>query len=211
MRRLPRQSTCARPARPTSWSWTPIASAGTTSLTTRPTSTRRSSLAGSSVPTFYFRFSNLKDSGGSDGTFSGAFCFSRSPTACGYADPIPATIDGFQAPVDSPSVATNFAKAGETIPLKFYAATADGPIADLARVKLEVIGVACSAIPTEADPVDKYSTGDADTLENLGGGQYQYNWKTRRNAAGTCKLVTLSLPKPYNTAIHPVATFQFTR
>jgi hypothetical protein len=170
-----------------------------------------SSLAGSSVATFYFRFSDLQDTGGSNGTFSGAFCFSRSPTGCGSADPIPATLGGFQAPVVPPSVATNVAKAGQTIPLKFHAATAEGPITDLVRARLEITGVACAAIPIEADPVDEYSTGDEGTLENLGAGNYQYNWKTRRGATGTCKLVTLSLPKPYTTPTHPIATFQFTR
>jgi hypothetical protein len=170
-----------------------------------------SSLAGTSVATFYFRYSNLHDSGGSNGTFSGDFCFSRSPTGCVSTQNKPATIDGFQAPVESPSVATNFAKAGKTIPLKFHAVTGDGPITDLTTARLAITGVACAAIPTEANPIDAYSSEAAGTLKNLGGGDYQYNWKVRPNAAGTCKLVTLSLPKPYTTRIHPVATFQFTR
>jgi hypothetical protein len=33
----------------------------------------------------YWRFSDLQDTGGEDGTFSGAFCFSTSRTACGIS------------------------------------------------------------------------------------------------------------------------------
>ena len=46
-------------------------------------------------------------------------------------------------------------------------------------------------------------------LANLGGGYYQYNWKTRKADAGTCKTVTLSLPQTYTTPTNPTATFKF--
>ena len=172
-----------------------------------------SSLAGSAVQPFYFRFSELQDTGGSAGTFSGAFCFSRSATGCAASAPETeaATLSGFYPPVDSPSVATNNAKAGQTIPLKFYAQTASGPITDLATADLAITGVACSDISTAADPVEEYSAGAGVALENLGGGYYQYNWETSRADAGTCKTVTLSLPDPYTTPTHPIATFKFSR
>ena len=166
-------------------------------------------LAGNSVPTFYFRFYDLHDTGGTSGTFSGAFCFSRSPTGCTAAEP--ATLGGFYPPVDPPSVATNYAKAGQTIPLRFYAATASGPITDLASASLAITSVTCAHVSATADSIDEYSTDTAVALENLGGGHYQYNWTTGKVDSGTCKSVALSLPATYTTPTHPTATFQFSR
>ena len=172
-----------------------------------------SMLAGNAVPTFYFRYWDLQDTGGFGGTFSGAFCFSRSPTGCAASAPEadPATLDGFYPPVDAPSVATNEARAGQVIPLKFYAQTASGPIMDLTTARLAIAGVACADISTAVDSIDEYSTGASVALENLGGGYYQYNWQTSRNYRGSCKTVTLFLPETYSTPTHPIATFRFSR
>jgi hypothetical protein len=166
-------------------------------------------LAGSSVPAFYFRFYDLHDSGGTNGTFSGAFCFSRSATGCTAAEP--AMLSGFFPPVDPPSIAINYAKAGQTIPLRFYAATANGPITDLASASLAITGVTCADVSTAADSIDEYLTDTAVALENLGGGHYQYNWTTGKADSGTCKSIALSLPATYTTPTHPTATFQFSR
>ncbi|HET7204851.1 MAG TPA: PxKF domain-containing protein [Steroidobacteraceae bacterium] len=172
-----------------------------------------SALAGSAVPTFYFRYSDLQDTGGSGGTFSGAFCFSRSENGCAASVPEadPATVEGFYPPVDAPSVATNEARAGQVIPLKFYAQTADGPIMDLTTAHLAIAGVACADISTAVDSIDEYATGAGVALENLGGGYYQYNWQTDRNYLGSCKTVALFLPDTYATPTNPVATFRFSR
>ena len=166
-------------------------------------------LAGTSVPTFYFRFYDLADTGGASGTFSGAFCFSRNPTGCTAAEP--ATLSGFYPPVDSPSVATNYARAGQTIPLRFYAATPNGPITNLASASVAITGVACAEVSAAEDSIDEYSTGTAVALENLGGGYYQYNWMTSKADYGTCKSIALFLPSTYTTPTHPTATFQFSR
>lgn len=170
-----------------------------------------SSLAGSAVPTFYFRFSDLQDTGGAEGTFSGAFCFSRSSTGCTSAVPEPATLSGFYPPVAPPSVATNLAKAGKTIPLTFYAETAGGPITDLTTANLTVTGVTCESISTAVSAVEEYVVGQAVSLQNLGGGYYQYNWKTSRADQNSCKTVTLALPDTYTTPTNPVANFKFSR
>jgi hypothetical protein len=169
------------------------------------------SLAGSAVPTFYFLFSDLQDTGGSGGTFSGSFCFSKSSTGCAASvpQPEPATINGFYPPVDPPSVATNNAKAGQTVPLKFYAETASGPITDLTAAVLTITGVACTDISTAADSVEEYSSDAGVALANLGGGYYQYNWKTSKADAGKCKAVALSLPPAYSSPTKPTATFKF--
>ena len=170
-----------------------------------------SSLAGSTVPTFYFAFSDLQDTGGAGGTFSGSFCFSRSPTGCALSEPEPetASLAGFYPPVEPPSVATNNAKAGQMIPFKFYAETASGPITDLVAAILTITGVACTDVSTAADPVEEYSADVRPALMNMGGGYYQYNWKTSKADAGTCKTVTLSLPHTYTTPTNPTATFKF--
>jgi hypothetical protein len=166
-------------------------------------------LAGTPVPTFYFRFYELRDTGGTSGTFSGAFCFSRDPADCIAVES--AMLSGFYPPVDSPSVATNYAKAGQTIPLRFYAATANGPITDLGSASLAITGVTCADLSTAEDSLAEYSTNTAVALENLGGGYYQYNWTTSKADSGTCKSVALFLPATYTTPTHPTATFQFSR
>jgi len=170
-------------------------------------------LAGSTVPTFYFAFSDMHDTGGADGTFSGSFCFSRNPTTCAVPAPEPeaAALNGFYPPLAPPSVATNLAKAGKTIALTFYAETASGPIVDLATVDLTVTGVTCESISTAANAVEEYVPGQVVSLENLGGGFYQYNWKTSRADQNSCKTVTLALPAAYSTPTNPVANFRFSR
>lgn len=172
-----------------------------------------SALAGSAVPTFHFLFSDLQDTGGADGTFSGSFCFSRSPTGCASVapEPEPATLSGFYPPLAPPSVSTNLAKAGKTIPLMFYAETAGGPITDLTTVDLTVTGVTCESISTAVSAVEEYVTGKAVQLQDLGGGYYQYNWKTTRADLNSCKTVTLALPDTYTTPTNPVANFRFER
>ena len=179
------------------------------SQTPGPISGMTTSLAGSSVPTFYFRFYDLHDTGGTNGTFSGAFCFSRNPSGCTVAEP--ATLMGFYPPVEAPAIATNYAKAGQTVPLRFYAGTASGPLTNLASASLAITAVACAQTPAATDSIDEYATGTTVALENLGGGYYQYNWTTAKTDAGTCKSVALSLPAPYETPTHPMATFQFSR
>ena len=52
----------------------------------------------------------------------------------------------FHAPVEPPAVATNNAKAGQMVPLKFYAETASGPITDLVAAILSITGVACTDV-----------------------------------------------------------------
>jgi hypothetical protein len=113
--------------------------------------------------------------------------------------------------VAPPSVATNLAKAGKTIPLTFYVETASGPVTDLATARLTITGVTCESISTAVSAVEEYVAGQAVTLQNLGGGYYQYNWKTSRADQNSCKTVTLALPETYTTPTNPVADFKFSR
>lgn len=129
----------------------------------------------------------------------GAFRINGGSTA------IAATLSGFYPPVDSPAVATNLAKAGQTIPLKFYAQTASGPITDLTTVDLSIISTDCEQLDEGMDAIESYSSSTSVPLQNLGGGYYQYNWKTLKGSTG-CRLVTLTLPETYD-ADALVATF----
>jgi hypothetical protein len=113
--------------------------------------------------------------------------------------------------VASPSVATNLAKAGRTIPLTFYAETASGPITDLTTANLTVTGVTCESISTAVSAIEEYVAGQGRQLQNLGGGYYQYNWTTSRADHNSCKTVTLALPDTYTTPTNPVADFKFSR
>jgi hypothetical protein len=131
----------------------------------------------------------------------GAFRINVGSTA------IAATLSGFYPPVDSPAIGTNLAKAGQTIPLRFYAQTAQGPITDLTTVDLSIVSTDCEQLDEGLDAIESYSTETSVPLENLGGGSYQYNWKTQKGATG-CRVITLTLPETY-TADHLVATFKF--
>jgi len=44
------------------------------------------------ITTVYFRYFDWSDTGGADGTFSGAFCFSTSATGCAASVPEPGTL-----------------------------------------------------------------------------------------------------------------------
>jgi len=47
---------------------------------------------GATINTVYFRYFDWSDTGGADGTFSGAFCFSTSATGCAASVPEPGTL-----------------------------------------------------------------------------------------------------------------------
>lgn len=100
-------------------------------------------------------------------------------------------ISGFRAPVDAaPTV--NSANAGQTIPLKFTVTTAAGePVTTLTSVTVTVTSLSCSAGVT-ADAIEEYAAGSSG-LQNLGGGQYQFNWKTPKSYASSCKTLKLDL------------------
>lgn len=104
-------------------------------------------------------------------------------------------MSGFFPPVDEPDAAVNIAKAGRTIPLKFFAETEAGPITDLTSVRLDVDTYVCSG-SASVDAIEAYSTLTDVPLQNIGAGYYQYNWRTPKEP-GKCSDVTLSLPVDY--------------
>ncbi len=96
---------------------------------------------------------------------------------------------GFYAPVDRPTT-MNVSKAGQAIPLKWTLRNALGvPVADLATVTIKAVGITCPLGGT-ADQVEEYASGSSG-LQNLGGGNYQFNWKSPTTYAGSCKSIEL--------------------
>jgi hypothetical protein len=96
---------------------------------------------------------------------------------------------GFYAPVDRPTT-MNVSKAGQAIPLKWTLRNALGaPVTDLATVTIKAVGIPCPLGGT-ADQVEEYASGSSG-LQNLGGGNYQFNWKTPTTYAGSCKSIEL--------------------
>jgi hypothetical protein len=97
--------------------------------------------------------------------------------------------NGFSAPVDSNAV--NVAKAGQAIPLKFSVLDDDRPVTDLAAVTLHADSLTCDLGETE-DQIEEYASG-LSGLQNLGDGNYQFNWKSPTSYAKSCKTLTLDL------------------
>jgi hypothetical protein len=99
--------------------------------------------------------------------------------------------EGFFSPVDNPP-ALNVAKAGSAIPLKFRVIDASGaPVTDLAGVTVTATSLSC-ALGETIDQIEEYASGSSG-LQNLGDGYYQFNWKTPKTYAKSCKTLTLTL------------------
>lgn len=115
------------------------------------------------------------------------------------------TISPFGAPVD-PAPVVNTAKAGQTVPFKFRVTDATGaPISNLTSAATSVVAYACGGTQL-TDSVETYATGNSG-LQNLGGGAYQYNFKTDKSWAGSCR--TLGITVQYASA--QTARFEFVK
>ena len=104
---------------------------------------------------------------------------------------LPYRFGGFAMPVDQNSV--NGARAGQTVPLRFSLAGAisGAPIADLAAVTVRTSSLTCDVGDT-ANLLDEAAAG-ASGLQNLGDGNYQFNWATAKSYASSCKTLHLDL------------------
>jgi hypothetical protein len=113
--------------------------------------------------------------------------------------------DGLFAPVDKPNT-LNVSRAGQTIPLKWKLTDGDGnPVTTLTSVRLVVNPSPCMA-GSPTDDLEEYTAGSSG-LQNLGGGYYQFNWKTPVDYAGSCMSLSLNLGE--GTERGPVALFRF--
>jgi hypothetical protein len=112
--------------------------------------------------------------------------------------------DGFFDPVDMNMI--NVAKAGQAVPLKFDIYDANGPVSDLGSVSVTTQAINCSSLSESSDAIEEYAAGGSG-LQNLGLGNYQFNWKTPKTYAGTCERVHLDT----GDGISHTADFQFTK
>lgn len=112
---------------------------------------------------------------------------------------------GFFQPVDNlPTL--NSANSGQAIPLKWRITDANGnPITNLSNVSVAVVGFACPLGAT-TDQVQEYATGNSGLL-NQGNGYYQFNWKTPKTYANSCKTLKLDLGEGVGS--ERTAQFQF--
>jgi hypothetical protein len=114
---------------------------------------------------------------------------------------------GFFPPVDNlPTL--NSANSGQAIPLKWRITDANGnPVTDLAIVNVTAVSLLCS-LGTTIDQVQEHAAGNSG-LQNQGNGYYQFNWKTPKSYAKSCKTLTLDLGE--GAGKERTALFQFTK
>jgi large repetitive protein len=114
------------------------------------------------------------------------------------------TFIGFSSPVDNPNY-LNVMKAGQAVPLKWLLKDASGnPVTNLQSVTVTVKDMNCSLGAT-ADQVEEFAAGSS-SLQNLGGGYYQFNWKSPTGYAKSCKTLTVN-----GVGVQQSALFNFTK
>ena len=119
----------------------------------------------------------------------------------------PSVLTGFGTPVAA-EPQLNRARAGQVIPLRFSVADAAGmPVTNLTSVQVTVVDIGCSAGSTSAQPIESAAGGSG--LQNLGGGNYQFNWATPKAYASSCKELRLTLSAADGAAPPLVALFEF--
>jgi hypothetical protein len=117
---------------------------------------------------------------------------------------------GFFAPVDNSNppdeIVLNQVKAGRAVPLKWKLADAQGsPVTTLASATVTVEGLECGLADTSDDLEQTFAGGSG--LQNLGGGNYQLNWKTSAALARSCKIMHLD----FGDGIRHDAYFKFVK
>lgn len=103
----------------------------------------------------------------------------------------PYTFEGFFQPVDNGS--TNVVKAGQTVPVKWRVLDAGVPVSDPASfVSLSSVKVNCGTLDGAVDRIEEITT-NASGLTYHNDGNWQFNWKTPKAYAGTCRVMTVEL------------------
>ena len=113
-------------------------------------------------------------------------------------------VSDLSAPVDSGAL--NVANSGQAIPLKFRVTDGVGaPVTDVTSIGITATSLACD-LDLTADQIEEYSAG-AVGLQNLGDGYYQYNWKTPKSYAKSCKTLTID----FGNDVEISAAFRFAK
>jgi hypothetical protein len=96
------------------------------------------------------------------------------------------SFDGFSQPIDMTT--TNVARAGQTIPAKWTLSDGCGAIEDPASFgNLYSYPVTCGELTPVVDIIEQYAGSSG--LQYFGDGLWQFNWKTPRTYAGTCRVM----------------------
>ena len=112
---------------------------------------------------------------------------------------------GFSSPVDAEPV-LNVVKAGQTVPLRWRVLDAVGdPVSTIASVTVRAETLLCSDGST-GDLVEEVGSGSSG-FQNLGDGYYQFNWKTPKTYAKSCKTVSIET----DVGLAHEAFFRFTK
>jgi hypothetical protein len=157
------------------------------------------------IDAFYLQRQDPTTKGTSGGTGS---CWVATQNTPGVGFSNTGTIDnfvGFASPVTN--FAVNLATAGQAIPLGFQVFDENNqPIANLALCtqqnpsscpsgSVDILDYQSSCSVDGNDDVGAVVAGGSGNsgLQNLGGGSYQFNWKTQKAWAGTCRTVQVNL------------------
>jgi parallel beta-helix repeat protein len=97
------------------------------------------------------------------------------------------TFRGFSEPIDMNGVVNN-AKAGQAIPAKWHLTNWYGVVSDpTAFTTVMSYNVNCGSYTGNIEEaIEEYAAGGSD-LQYKGNGDWQYNWKTPKTYAGTCR------------------------
>ncbi len=114
---------------------------------------------------------------------------------------------GFSQPVDN-LPALNTANSGQAIPLKWQITDVNGqPVTNLASVMVTAVSFSCP-VGTAPDQLEEYAPGSSGLL-NQGDGNYQFDWKTPKSYAASCKTMKLDLGE--GPGMERTALFQFVK
>jgi Tol biopolymer transport system component len=122
---------------------------------------------------------------------------------------------GFFPPVDNLDAdgdpILNVVNAGQAIPLKWRLTDANGVgVTNLSDVEVTVTTLPCS-LGSTVDQLEERAAG-ASGLQNHGAGYYQFNWKSPKGYARSCKRLRVNLFEGSTTSpVYHVADFKFTR
>jgi hypothetical protein len=113
---------------------------------------------------------------------------------------------GFFSPIENDIV--NAAKAGQAVPAKWRLTDANGvPVSDPASfVDLSSYTISCTDFQGDPlDAVEEVAPGSSE-LQYLGDGYWQFNWKTPKTYADTCRAMIVE----FNSGeLSPAANFKF--
>jgi hypothetical protein len=101
---------------------------------------------------------------------------------------------GFFSPVDNPP-SVNSAKAGQAIPVKWRLTDGSGnPVSDTTSFGgLSSTTMDCDSLAAAAESAKSEPSAGSSGLQYLGDGNWQYNWKTPKSYAKTCRIMELTL------------------